>query len=74
MLQSNDASSSYTGIVPINRLKYIDIPDYLLLDDKSVNNYELYLGIQDFSSNENNDLDFKKGTFILFIFISIVKK
>ena len=61
MLENNAGTSSYIGMVPINYLKFIDIPEYLLLDDTRTNQYKLYLGIQDFKFKENNDLDFKKG-------------
>jgi len=63
MLETNASASQYTGIVPISFLNFLDIPSYLLMNDSMVNQYELYLAIQDFSFKENNELDFKKGTY-----------
>jgi hypothetical protein len=63
MVETNASTSQYTGIVPISFLSFIDIPRYLLMNDSRVNQYELYLAIQDFSFKENNDLVFKKGTY-----------
>jgi hypothetical protein len=66
MLENNAGTSLYIGMVPMNYLKLIDIPEYLLLDDIRTNQYKLYLATQDFKFKENNDLDFKKGMIIRF--------
>ena len=50
-------------MVPINHLKSLVIPEYLLWEQDD--QYELYLGISDFVYAESGDLDFKKGQLVV---------
>jgi hypothetical protein len=60
-------NNSYVGILPLNFIKLIDIPESISANPHTPANSTsiLYLAVADFNQIEQGDLDFKKGDLVV---------